>query len=159
MDEDFQLRIRSDEKFQNIRKRTHTIEIPNISQYTSNYKVQVPKSYDGLEVNNCEKYLTPEHYYLAAISGCFSTTFSVIASNSDLNYNDLEIQTRSFIKSVSTGKIIDKVTQKIILKIPPSISKEKAKKVLKATEKACPIANSIKTKIENKYSIIIESTK
>jgi organic hydroperoxide reductase OsmC/OhrA len=155
MEEEFHLKVTSDDKTINHRERTHTIEIiknPSLPKF----KVQVPISYDGPKINNFEKFCTPEHYFLAALSGCFSNTFSVIASNSNLDYNDLEIRTKCFIKDASTGKIIDKVKQIIKLTIPSSVSKEKALKVLKATAKVCPIANSIKTKVENKYSILNE---
>jgi len=57
----------------------------------------------------------------------------------------------------STGiKIMEKIENKITLIISSTEKKKKALKVLKLTEKACPLANSVKTKIENTYNIVVE---
>jgi organic hydroperoxide reductase OsmC/OhrA len=103
MNHNFHLRVICDKNSEDLRKRTHTIEIVK-NPALPKFKVQVPVSFKGPELKDLEKHCTPEHYYLAAIASCFSTTFSVIASNSDFTYNDLEVLTKSFIKNVSTGK-------------------------------------------------------
>jgi len=51
---------------------------------------------------------------------------------------------------------MEKIENKITLIIPSTEKKKKALKILELTEKACPLANSVKTKIENTYNIVVE---
>jgi len=141
---------------QNNRKRIQTIQIPD-SIYLPEFDFQLPLAYDGPKgEDGLRKYYTPEHFFLAAVSGCFFTTFSVVSSNSKLKYKTLKINAEGCMDTSTGIKIMEKIENKITLIIPSTEKKKKALKVLELTEKACPIANSVKTKIENTYIIVVE---
>ena len=140
----------------NNRKRIQTIRIPD-STSLSEYDFQQPVAYDGPKgEDGLRKYYTPEHFFLAAVSGCFFTTFSVVSSNSNLKYKTLKINAEGCIDTSTGIKIMEKIENKITLIIPSTEKKKKALKILELTEKACPLANSVKTKIENTYNIVVE---
>jgi len=141
---------------QNNRKRIQTIQIPD-SINLPEFDFQLPLAYDGPKgEDGLRKYYTPEHFFLAAVSGCFFTTFSVVSSNSKLKYKTLKINAEGCMDASTGIKIMEKIENKITLIISSTEKKKKALKVLKLTEKACPLANSVKTKIENTYNIVVE---
>jgi len=141
---------------ENNRKRVQTIQIPD-STHLSEIDFQLPLAYDGPKgEDELRKYYTPEHFFIAAVSGCFFTTFSVVSSNSNLKYKTLKISAEGYIDTSTGIKIMEKIENNITLIIPSTEKKKKALKVLELTEKACPLANSVKTKIENTYNILVE---
>jgi peroxiredoxin-like protein len=90
---------------------------------------------------------SPEHLFTAAVSSCLMTTFLAIAENSKLEFIDFFCR--------STGKL-EKVDGKFLMtevKLNPSVTiarekdKEKAERVLKKSEEACLISNSIKSRV------------
>ena len=118
---------------------------------------QLPCSYGGPKgENNQPVHYTPEHLYLGAVAGCFFTTFNVISTNSNLTYESLNIDIDGTIEVVDGVKMMTEITQKIILRISNPDSETKAMKILKKTEKYCPLANSVKTTIINHYIIEID---
>ena len=138
------------------RKRVQTIQIPD-SPHLSKIDFQLPIAYDGPKgEDGLRKDYTPEHLFIAAVSGCFFTTFSVVSSNSNLKYKTLKINAKGYIDTSTGIKMMEKIENKITLIIPSTEKKTKALKVLELTEKACPLANSVKTKIDNTYNIFVE---
>ncbi|MFO8018500.1 MAG: OsmC family protein [Promethearchaeia archaeon] len=99
---------------------------------------------------------TPEHYFIAAISGCFFTTFSVVSYNSDFRYNSLKIKAVGQLGTSTGKKMMEKIEQDIELSIPSKVNERKAKRILEITEERCPLAKSVKTKIKNQFEISIE---
>jgi organic hydroperoxide reductase OsmC/OhrA len=138
---------------ENNRKRFITITEPN-NYSLSKLKVQLPIAYEGpAGENGLEKHYTPEHYFIIGVSTCFFTTFSVVSSNSKMKYEKIEIESSGLV-GVSTGtKMMEKIEQKITLTIPKNVRKNKALRVLEITEKRCPLANSVKSEIENTYIV------
>ncbi|MBD3227771.1 MAG: hypothetical protein GF329_06245 [Candidatus Lokiarchaeota archaeon] len=156
---DFKLRISQNKKDlqnNNNRKRFSTISIPDNSSL-SELKVQLPIAYEGPQGdNNKELVYTPEHFFVMGVSGCFFTTFSVVSSNSNLKYKKITIESIGTV-GVSTGvKMMEKIEQVITLTIQKNMRKRKALKVLEITEKRCPLAKSVKSKIHNTYNIEID---
>ena len=132
-------------------ERTCTI---NVSNSLPKIGIQLPPDYGGLldENKNNLKY-TPEDMYLAAITGCYFTTFSVVSQNSNLQYETIKISSTGIMDIVDDVKMVSEISMNITLTLPKSMEKNerKAMKVLKIAEKRCPIANSVKTKIKNTY--------
>lgn len=88
---------------------------------------------------------SPEHLFTAAVSSCLMTTFLAIAENSKLEFKDFFCR--------STGKL-EKVDGRFLMtevKLNPSVTiawekdREKAERVLKKSEEACLISNSIRS--------------
>ena len=119
-------------------------------------KVQLPVGYEGpATTNQKEQVHTPEHLFLGSISGCFFTTFSVISSNSQLSYNSLSIKTVGTMEIINEVKQMSRIQQDITLTLPFGSNAKKAQRILEKTDELCPLANSITSKIENTYSVII----
>ena len=128
----------------------------SVSNSFPKFRLQLPSGYGGLcdENKNTLTY-TPEDMYMAAITGCFFTTFSVVSQNSNLQYESMTISSNGIIDVVDDVKMMAKITQNIILTLPKGMEKseKKALKVLEIAEKRCPLANSVKTIIKNTYTI------
>lgn len=155
MGQHFTLKIESGPIKENNRKRVHTFNEssnPNLESL----KLQLPVAYQGPEGKYGEKNYTPEHYFIAAISGCFFTTFSVVSSNSNMKYNSLIIEAKGTVGTSTGEKIMEQIEQTITLSIPKNVREKKAHRVLEITENRCPLAKSVKTKIINTYNIITE---
>jgi organic hydroperoxide reductase OsmC/OhrA len=119
-------------------------------------KVQLPVGYEGPATADQKAQVhTPEHLFLGSISGCFFTTFSVISSNSQLSYNSLSIKTVGTMEIVNEVKQMSRIQQDITLTLPFGSNAKKAQRILEKTEELCPLANSITSKIDNTYSIIM----
>lgn len=155
MADEFQLKIISGEITKNNRKRIHTIKNPT-NPSLPELNVQLPIAYEGPEGENGEIQYTPEHYFIAAISGCFFTTFSVVSSNSNFSYKTLIIDSIGTVGTSTGEKMMEKIEQNITLTISASERKRKAKRILEITEERCPLVKSIKTKVINNYHIILE---
>ena len=142
---------------ENNRKRFSSIKVPdNLS--LNHLKVQLPIAYEGPEgENGLEKVYTPEHYFVSAVASCFFTTFSVVSTNSNMKYLDLHIEATGQIGTSTGVKMMEIIKQKITLTIPSKVNEKKALKVLELTEKRCPLANSVKCKVENTYNILVEN--
>jgi organic hydroperoxide reductase OsmC/OhrA len=155
MADNFNIFLWSGEYTENPRKRIHSIINP-INSSLPELTFQLPITYEGPEGIEGEKKYTPEDYFLAAISGCFFTTFSVVCSNSNFNYKKLEINSTGYVGTSTGIKMMEKIEQDIKLTIPKTLSQKKAKKILEMTEKRCPLAQSIKTEVKNTYHIFSE---
>ena len=134
-------------------ERTCTIIVSNSLPKIS---IQLPSNYGGLlDENNNNLTYTPEDMYLAAITGCFFTTFSVVSQNSNLHYETIKISSTGIIDVIDDVKMVTEISMNITLTLPKGMekNKEKAMKVLDITEKRCPIGNSVKTKIKNTYTL------
>ncbi|MHA1339136.1 MAG: OsmC family protein [Promethearchaeota archaeon] len=140
---------------ENLLHRLNTITVPdNDSQ--PEIIVQVPVSYNGPKGdNNKEIYYTPEHLFLSGVSGCFINTFSVIANNSNLKFLKIVINTEGKLEKVNGITQMTEIKQNIELTVPNTEYEKKGKKILEMTERYCPLANSVKSKIQNTYKIHI----
>lgn len=90
---------------------------------------------------------TPEHLFVAAINSCLMSTFLLVAENSNLEFISFSSHAIGKIEKVEKKFVVTEITLKPTLVIPSTQNTSKAKRVLDMSEKACAIANSIKTKI------------
>lgn len=119
-------------------------------------KIQLPVGYEGpANIDQKEQVHTPEHLFLGAVSGCFFTTFSVISSNSQLSYSSLSIKATGTVEIVNEVKQMSHIMQDITLYLPFGSNAKKARRILEKTEELCPLANSVTSKIDNTYLVII----
>ncbi|MHA1796521.1 MAG: OsmC family protein [Promethearchaeota archaeon] len=143
----------TDQPSENVLNRVNTIYVRNDLQPIT---IQLPIGYNGPKNDEgLEIYHTPEDLYLGALSGCLFTTFSVVASNSNFRYDNLEIQTEGIMDVVDDVKMMTEIHQTITLTIPAGSNPKKAQRILEIAEKRCPLANSVKTKIINDYRVKI----
>lgn len=90
---------------------------------------------------------SPEHLFTAAINSCLMTTFLAIAEKSGLVFH--AFSSRAFGKlDDSGGKLLmTQVTLKPVVVVGNDADVEKARRVLKKSESACLISNSVRSEI------------
>lgn len=89
---------------------------------------------------------SPEHLFLAAINSCFMTTFLSIAENSKLEFKHFECDAVGKLEKINGKYIVSEIRLNPVLTL--ATQNEKGLRVLEMSEKACLIANSVKTEIK-----------
>lgn len=90
---------------------------------------------------------SPEHLFVAAISGCLMTTFLAIAENSTLDFTSFKCQATGKLETVEGKLMMSEILLKPTVVIINEIHRNKAIRVLKKAEAACLITRSITSKI------------
>jgi organic hydroperoxide reductase OsmC/OhrA len=90
---------------------------------------------------------SPEHLFTAAVNSCFMTTFLAIADNSKLNFSHFSCKSKGKLEQVDGKYIMSEIILEPNLLLLEDKDLEKAERILKKTEIACLISNSIKSKI------------
>jgi organic hydroperoxide reductase OsmC/OhrA len=98
---------------------------------------------------------TPEHLFVAAVNSCLMSTFLLVADNSKFQFISFESNVVGKIEKVDGKFAVTEIVLKPRLIIPSTQNETKAKRVIEISEKACAIANSIKTKITLEPIIIV----
>jgi organic hydroperoxide reductase OsmC/OhrA len=97
---------------------------------------------------------SPEHLFVANVNSCFMTTFLSVAENSKLDFKHFECDAVGTLEKIDGKYMISEITLSPILIL--TIENEKGLRVLEMSEKACLIANSVKTNIKLHPQIRIE---
>jgi len=97
---------------------------------------------------------SPEHLFVASVNSCFMTTFLSVAENSKLDFKHFECDAVGTLEKIDGKYMISEITLSPILIL--TIENEKGIRVLEMSEKACLIANSVKTNIKLLPQIRIE---
>ncbi|MGV9204435.1 MAG: hypothetical protein ACOC44_10520, partial [Promethearchaeia archaeon] len=114
----FVLEFKSGEETEDNRERVHTGFEPN-NDNLGELRFQLPPSYGGPTDNlDLNINYTPENYFIAAISGCFFTTFSVVSHNSNFRYKSLKIKSVGTMGTSTGKKMMETIEQEIELTIP-----------------------------------------
>lgn len=100
---------------------------------------QFPKGLEGV--------WSPEHFFTAAVNGCFMTTFLAIAENSKLSFTSFHCTADGKLEKVDGKYLMTEVVLKPIIVIESESDREKAERILQKSETACLISNSIKSKV------------
>lgn len=90
---------------------------------------------------------SPEHLLVAAVSGCFMTTFLAIAENSKLDFDDFDCRAVGKLESIDSKLQISSVELYPKLLLTDESDMEKAQRILQKTEKACLITHSIRSQV------------
>ena len=90
---------------------------------------------------------TPEHLFVAAVSSCLMSTFLLVAESSKIKFIRFESNAVGTIERIDGKFALTEITLKPNLVIRSTQNESKARRVLAMSEKACAIANSMKTKI------------
>ena len=92
-------------------------------------------------------YWTPEHFFLAAISSCFITTFRVIAELSHFQSLGLELAIEGVVGKSEGGFAFTQVVLQPVITIEREEDRERAVGLLEKTERSCLVSRSIKTEV------------
>ena len=90
---------------------------------------------------------SPEHLFVAAINSCLLTTFLAVAENSRLEFAGFTSQAVCKLERVDGKFMISEVTLMPRLTILRETDQAKAETVLRKSEAACLISNSVKSTI------------
>lgn len=90
---------------------------------------------------------SPEHLFTAAISSCLMTTFLAIAENSRLDFISFNCSAKGKLEMVDGKYLMTEVVLEPKVVIREEKDADKTEKVLRKSETACLISNSVKSKI------------
>ena len=99
---------------------------------------------------------SPEHLFVASISGCLMTTFLAIAENSSLEFKAYRCEAKGKMEMVEGNLMISEIKLKPTVVITNEVYKNKTMRILKKAEDACLIAHSIKSKIIMEMNIEVK---
>ncbi len=91
---------------------------------------------------------TPEHFFVAAITSCFITTFRAIAEFSKFEFHALEVSAEGVLEKVEGGFRFTRVFVRPILTLRKDVDSERGLRLLEKAERACLISRSINAVIE-----------
>lgn len=90
---------------------------------------------------------SPEHLLVAAVNSCLMTTFLAIADNSQLPFLHFESHAKGRLDKQDGKYMITEILLQPVITIADAADTDKAEKVLRKSEAACLISNSIKSNI------------
>lgn len=122
-------------------------------------EVATPPEFD----KGMEGIWSPEHLFVAAVSGCLMTTFLAIAEKSTLDFVSFSCKAKGMLEMVEGKLMMSEVFLNPKVVIHNESQRDKTLRIIKKAENACLISNSIKSKITMEISIevkpiLIEST-
>jgi peroxiredoxin-like protein len=101
---------------------------------------------------------SPEHLFTASVSSCLMTTFLAIAENSRLEFTEFSCKSKGKLEKVDGKFTMTEVTLVPYITISQEKDREKAERVIKKSEEACLISNSIKSKVIVSPVIMVTET-
>jgi peroxiredoxin-like protein len=99
---------------------------------------------------------TPEHFFVAAVAGCFISTFSGMAHFSQFDFLSLELETEGLIAKDEGGWRFTQVTLRPRLKIAQEKDRERAARLLEKAERSCLVVRSLTTQVTLEPEIVLE---
>lgn len=98
---------------------------------------------------------SPQHLFVAAMSGCLMDTFLVVAENSELEFISFECNAVGIVSEIDGQLAVTEVTLKPKVAIKSSEHEVQLKKILEMSKNQCLICNSVTTKISLEPIIVI----
>lgn len=96
---------------------------------------------------------SPEHLFVAAVSGCLMTTFLAIAKNSILDFTGFSCQATGKMEMIESKLMISEIFLRPTVVITNEMHRKKAIRILKKTKDTCLITSSIKSKVTMETTI------
>lgn len=100
---------------------------------------------------------SPEHLFVAAISGCLMTTFLAIAENSTLEFTSFGCQATGKLEMVEGKLMMSEILLKPTVVISNEKYRDKAIRIIKKAEDACLISHSVKSNITLEIAIDVKT--
>ena len=101
-----------------------------------------------VDFNGEAGFWTPEHFLLAAVASCFTTTFRAIAGYSKLDVAALEIRVEGTLTKNPSGWDFSSIVIRPKLTIHDESERPRAGRILEKTEHGCLIARALKCSVE-----------
>jgi organic hydroperoxide reductase OsmC/OhrA len=99
---------------------------------------------------------TPEELLLAAICGCFTTTFRTIVSRAESDFTDLEVEAVATMRKVDFGYMFTEIVLRPVLKIADPDQRERALDLLNRAARLCLVSRTLDTPL--KFEPAVEVT-
>ena len=99
---------------------------------------------------------TPEHLFVAAVAGCFVSTFSGIANASKFEFISLDLEVEGVLQKEEGGWRITQINLRPRLKIALQKDVERANRLLEKAEKSCLVARSLNSRIVLEPEVLVE---
>jgi organic hydroperoxide reductase OsmC/OhrA len=115
-------------------------------------EVATPPEFD----KGMEGIWSPEHLFVAAVSGCLMTTFLAIAENSTLDFISFSCKAKGKLEKVEGKLMMSEILLQPKVFIHNEIHRDKAIRIIKKAKDACLIAHSIKSKITMEITVEIK---
>jgi peroxiredoxin-like protein len=109
---------------------------------------EFPKGMEGI--------WTPEHLFVAAVSGCLMTTFLAIAEHSTLEFFSFKCEAIGKLEGVDGKLVMSEIHLKPTVVIHEEVHKNKAIRIVKKAEDACLISRSITSKVITDIIVLVE---
>jgi len=90
---------------------------------------------------------TPEHFLMAAVAGCFTTTFAAIAEFSKFEFMSLEVSATGTLEKVERGFQFTKITLRPVLAVAREEDRERALRLIEKTERSCLVSRSLRSEV------------
>ncbi len=100
---------------------------------------------------------TPEHFFLAAISTCFVSTFRAVAEASKLEIHGLEVPLEGTIEKQEGGFRFTRITLRPVVTILREEDRERAGRLLEKAERVCLVSRSVLATISLEAHIVVEA--
>ena len=100
---------------------------------------------------------SPEHLFIAAVSGCLMTTFLAISGFSNLDYVSFKCNSKGIIEKVDGKFVVSEVLLFPEVVITDASKSDRMKHVVEKAKKACLISNSITSKITMEAKITVQN--
>jgi peroxiredoxin-like protein len=110
---------------------------------------EFPKGIEGI--------WSPEHLFVASISGCLMTTFLAIAENSTLEFASFSCKAKGKLETEEGKLIMSEIMLYPTVVIHNEAYTTKTIRILKKAEDMCLISRSIKSKITMEITVLVEN--
>ena len=100
---------------------------------------------------------TPENFLMAAVAGCFVTTFVAIAEASKFEMLALEVLATGLLEKSEGGLQFTRVTIHPNLTIVRESDRERALRLIEKTERSCLVARSLRSQVTVEPTVLVEA--
>lgn len=99
---------------------------------------------------------SPQHLFVAAVSGCLMDTFLVVAENSKFEFISFECNAVGFVNEIVGKLSVTEIILKPKVVIQSTDHEDQLKKILEMSKNECLICNSVTTKISLEPIIVVQ---
>jgi peroxiredoxin-like protein len=100
---------------------------------------------------------TPEHFLIAAVAGCFVTTFIAVTELSKFELLSLEVSAAGVLEKVERGFQFTRVTIRPVLTIARDSDRERALRLIEKAERSCLVARSLRSEVIVEPTVLVQA--
>jgi peroxiredoxin-like protein len=102
---------------------------------------------------------TPETFFVAAVNGCFLTTFVAIAEFSKLEFENITVSAEARLeKEPGQGYLFTEVVLQPVVTLVREEDRARVQKILDKAEKSCLVTRSLQSEVRVEATIEVAAT-